>query len=192
METAESHLTELDRQVGDGDLGLTLKRGVRALMGRLNELVTGDAASALERIGILLQEILGGSSGPLYGVLFLKAAASLKRTGQHDLAGWAAAVEAGCAAISEIGGARPGDRTMLDALLPFARSLAMDAAKHEPLPSALSRAVKAAERGAEETAQMHPRRGRSRYLTERALGHPDPGAVAASLWLRAVCSTISF
>lgn len=188
---AVPHLTELDRQVGDGDLGITLERGVRAVVGDLTEIARGDAAAALQRIGLLLQDVLGGSSGPLYGVLFLKAAASLKASGERELGDWAAAVEAGCAAISEIGGARPGDRTMLDALLPFAKSLADGAAKREPLASVLAHAVRAAEDGAAETAQMHPRRGRSRYLTGRALGHPDPGAVAVAIWLRAVCSTIS-
>jgi dihydroxyacetone kinase len=80
---------------------------------------------------------------------------------------------------------------MLDALLPFANSLSEGAAKHELLASVLAQAVKAAEDGAAATAQMQPRRGRSRYLTNRVLGHPDPGAVAASIWLRAVCSAIS-
>jgi dihydroxyacetone kinase len=191
IQKAESRLTELDRQVGDGDLGITLERGVRALVSRLTEIASGDPASGLQKIGLVLEDVLGGSSGPLYGVLFLKAAASLKAGGQHDLAAWAAAVEAGCAAISEIGGALPGDRTMLDALLPFAKSLAADAAKQEPPPSALARAAKAAEGGAQATARMPARRGRSRYLTGRVLGHPDPGAVAASLWLGAVCSALS-
>ncbi|HXE15510.1 MAG TPA: dihydroxyacetone kinase subunit DhaL [Bryobacteraceae bacterium] len=188
---AEPHLTELDRQVGDGDLGITLERGVRAIIERLGEIATGDTPAALQRMGLLLQDVLGGSSGPLYGVLFLKAAASLKENARNELARWAAAIEAGCAAISEIGGARAGDRTMLDALLPFANSLAEGAAKQQPLASVLAQAVKASEEGAAATAQMQPRRGRSRYLTNRALGHPDPGAVAASIWLRAVCLAIS-
>jgi dihydroxyacetone kinase len=188
---AEPHLTELDRQVGDGDLGTTLERGVRALVGRLPEITKGDTATALQYMGLLLQDVLGGSSGPLYGVLFLKAAASLKKNSRNELGDWAAAVNAGCRAISEIGGAVAGDRTMLDALLPFANSLAAGAPIRAPLASVLAQAVKAAEEGAAVTAQMQPRRGRSRYLTGRALGHPDPGAIAASIWLRAVCSAIS-
>jgi dihydroxyacetone kinase len=75
---------------------------------------------------------------------------------------------------------------MLDALLPFAESLRQAALQQRPIRDGLWDAVNAAERGAEQTAQMVPRRGRSSYIGERALGHPDPGAVAVAIELRAV------
>jgi dihydroxyacetone kinase len=92
------------------------------------------------------------------------------------------AVTEGCQAISELGGAAAGDRTMLDALLPFADTL-----KRE---QNLEHAVEAAEKAAETTAQMIPRRGRASYLGKRALGSPDPGAIAAAIWLRAVVDSL--
>ncbi len=187
---AEDLLTEMDREVGDGDLGNNLARAARALQARAPQLPLDNPVEALKEIGIVLQDVMGGSSGPLYGVLFLKAAAALDTRGMNDLTNWAAAVEAGCVAISEIGGARPGDRTMLDALVPFAETLATEAAKNTPLADALTAASAAAEEGARKTASMLPRRGRSSYLAERALGHPDPGAMAASIWLRAVSSSL--
>lgn len=178
---AETELTELDRAGGDGDLGVTMARGARAL---LNFPLPADPAAALRAIGLTLQRELGGSSGPLYGAFFLRAA-------QHAGAGdWGAAAEAACGAISELGGARPGDKTMLDALTPFAASLRASTTAGDPLPQAVSAAAKAAEGGAAATAHMHARRGRASYLGDRALGHRDGGAVAAAIWLRALASAL--
>jgi dihydroxyacetone kinase len=95
---------------------------------------------------------------------------------------WPSAVMEGCEAIGELGGARSGDRTMLDALLPFAAQLKN---------SNLDEAVRAAEAGANDTAAMIPRRGRASYLGERALGHPDAGAMAVAIWLRAIARTLA-
>jgi dihydroxyacetone kinase len=91
---------------------------------------------------------------------------------------WSAAIEHGSRAISELGGAKPGDRTMLDALDRFVQALKNG--------SGLDAAATAAEEGARATAQMKPKAGRSSYLGERVLGTPDPGAKAVSIWLRAV------
>lgn len=186
---SEGLLTEMDRVVGDGDLGNNLARGAHALLARLDTLPFDDPKESLREIGLILQDVLGGSSGPLYGVLFLKASATLNSQSSNELQSWADAIHAGCMAITEIGGARAGDRTMLDALLPFAASLDAAGRKNSGWMKALGEAVAAAENGAAETAKMFPRRGRSRYLFDRALGHPDPGATAVSIWLRAVLSS---
>ena len=100
------------------------------------------------------------------------------------------AVHEGCKAISELGGAKPGDRTMLDALEPFERTL-RNSLNKEPLLQALMAGVKAAEDGAEATAGMKPRLGRSGYLGDRVLGYPDPGAKAVAIWLRAAAAALS-
>ena len=92
------------------------------------------------------------------------------------------AVRQGCEAISELGGAKPGDRTMLDALDPFVKGL----------KDGLGAAVEAAERGVDATAGMRPRLGRSSYLGDRVLGHVDPGAKAVAIWLRAVSEVLGF
>jgi dihydroxyacetone kinase len=104
------------------------------------------------------------------------------------LAQWAKALEEGIHAISELGGAKPGDRTMLDALHPFALSLKSIGTK-DSRESVLA-AVEEARRGAEATAQMEPRLGRSSYLRDRVLGHPDPGAIAVVIWLRAISEVL--
>ena len=144
-----------------------------------------DVPATLKALGHTLWQELGGSSGPLYGVLFLRCGSVLEGAGATGLAQWAEAFDQGCQAISELGGAKPGDRTMLDALDPFVKALKSLDGKASR--EAVFSAVDAAERGVEATAKMKPRLGRSSYLGDRVLGYPDPGAKAITIWLRAAC-----
>jgi dihydroxyacetone kinase len=145
-----------------------------------------DPAGALQALGATLQRALGGTSGPLYAAFFLRASGVLRRNKADDPAAWAEAFQAGCAAISEMGGAGRGDRTMLDALLPAAEAFAEAVKAGRFVAEALRTAASAATDGARATAELVPRRGRSSYLAERAVGHPDPGAEAVAVWLAAV------
>lgn len=180
---AEPELTTLDQASGDGDLGFNLARGVRALKEQVSALERQPPAQAVASMGRTLQNVVGGSSGALYGILFFRAASALAEFARLDLQSWGSALQQACAAVSEAGGATSGDRTMLDALVPFATAL-LDG-------KGLELAAEAATAGADETADLVPRRGRSSYLRERALGHKDPGAVAAAIWLRAVASSLA-
>jgi dihydroxyacetone kinase len=146
-----------------------------------------DISGTLKALAHTLGRELGGSSGPFYGVLFLRCANVLGRFRTTERAQWVQAIEEGCRAISELGGAKPGDRTMLDALYPFVNTWKQ---QKEATPQAVWAAVEAAEQGAAATAQMKPKLGRSSYLGDRVLGHPDPGARAVSIWLRAVCQSL--
>ena len=145
--------------------------------------------ATLKALGHTLRRALGGSSGPLYGVLFLRCGSAFEGSRATGLAQWGEALDQGCRAIGELGGAKPGDRTMLDALDPFVRTLQQSIGVKETRDAVLA-AVEAAERGAEATAQMEPKLGRSSYLGVRVLGHPDPGAKAISLWLRDACEAL--
>jgi dihydroxyacetone kinase len=164
----EAELTRLDQVVGDGDLGSALARGARAW---LAEPVTGSAASQLRGLAEHARRVIGGTSGPLYAVGLLQTAEGLARG-----LDWPDAFRAGVQALMDLGGAVPGDRTMIDALVP-----AIDGA-HDGLDVALS----AAREGAAATAVLLARRGRSSYLGDRVQGTPDPGAVAVTVWLAAV------
>ena len=139
----------------------------------------------------MFQKVVGGSSGPFYAILFLRAANSLRVANMDDPKAWAKASLDACDAISELGGATAGDRTMLDALVPFANALTTALERGSSTAESLEAAVCVAEAGAEATAQMIPRRGRSSYLGDRAVGHPDPGAVAVAVWLRAAASALA-
>jgi dihydroxyacetone kinase len=171
-------------------LGVTLSRGAKAVLQNRSARPINNEADALEEIAITLQQSMGGSSGPLNGVLLLRAANSLRGSATRGAIDWAQAAVEACKAVGEMGGASAGDRTMLDALIPFAETFRTDLSAGRNASEALNAAVDAAEGGAQETATMFPKRGRSSYLGERALGHPDPGADAAAIWLRAAASAI--
>jgi dihydroxyacetone kinase len=185
---AEDELTELDRITGDGDLGTGMSRAAGAVQEAVRSYPLDDIAATLKALGDTLGRALGGSSGPLYGVFFLRCGSVLEHSGATNLAGWGNALDQGCRAISELGGAKPGDRTMLDALDPFVRTLKAGAGK-APREAILA-AVEAAEHGVDATAQMRPRLGRSSYLGDRVLGYPDPGAKAVAIWLRAAWESL--
>ena len=187
---AEPELTRLDQAVGDGDLGLSLSRGAAAIEAGLARFDLTDQRRTLERIAALLRRVIGGTSGPLYAVLLLRAANGLSRTRtENDVTRWAACLDAGWRAVGELGDARPGDRTMLDALAPAAAALTEAASAGSSFAAAAAAAASAAVRGASATVGMHPRRGRSSYLAERVGTTPDPGAVAVGIWLRAIAQS---
>jgi triose/dihydroxyacetone kinase / FAD-AMP lyase (cyclizing) len=185
---AEVQLTELDRITGDGDLGSSVKRGAAAVEDQLESYPLDDVAATAKAIGHTLRRALGGSSGPLYGVLFLRFGNAFELSSAKGDARWAEALEAGRRAIGKLGAANPGDRTMLDALVPFVQHLqGLNGIDSREI---LQAAVSAAEKGAEATSRMSPRLGRSSYLGDRVLGHPDPGAMAVAIWLRASFESI--
>ena len=186
---AEGELTEMDRITGDGDLGMSMKRAAVAVRDALASYPLDDIPAALKALGQTLRRELGGSSGPLYGVLFLRCGNVLANSGWAALPQWAEAIAEGSHAIGELGGAKPGDRTMLDALDPFVKCL--QGAGTSAWRETLRAAVDAAHRGANATAQMTPRLGRSSYLGDRVLGHPDPGAKAVAIWLSALCESLA-
>jgi triose/dihydroxyacetone kinase / FAD-AMP lyase (cyclizing) len=185
---AEEELTEMDRATGDGDLGASMRRAALAVQSRMNSYPLNNVSATLKALGHLLQREMGGSSGPLYGVLFLRCGNVLESSSTSGLARWVEAVDQGCQAISELGGAKTGDRTMLDALAPFVKSL--KDARGEPSREIFLTAVEAAEGGVEATARMRARLGRSSYLGDRVIGHPDPGAKAVAIWLRAASEAL--
>jgi dihydroxyacetone kinase len=184
---SEAELTELDRMTGDGDLGVSMARAAQAVQQAVNSYPLNDVSLTLKALARTLARELGGSSGPFYGVFFLRCGNVLGRSRTIEGAQWVQAIEEGCQAISELGGAKPGDRTMLDALYPFVNTWKQ---QRGATPQAVWAAVEAAEQGAAATAQLKPKLGRSSYLGDRVLGHPDPGARAVSIWLRAVCESL--
>ena len=186
---AEGELTEMDRVTGDGDLGTNMERAAKAVKGELGSYPLDNVPATLKALGHTLRRELGGSSGPLYGVLFLRCGNVLASSGVTGLAQWAEALDKGCVAISDLGGAKPGDRTMLDALDPFVKAL-KNSTSGNTSREAVVAAVEAAKRGVEATAQMKPRLGRSSYLGDRVLGYPDPGAKAITIWLHAVSEAL--
>ncbi|WNG38513.1 dihydroxyacetone kinase subunit DhaK [Archangium violaceum] len=188
LDAAEARLTELDSAAGDGDLGISMVRGAAALRA-LPESSWTNPARALTAMGEAVRRSIGGSSGPFYATALLRAARRLADVAP-DATGWAEAFHAGVEAVAELGGARPGDRTMLDALRPAADAFSQALNAGKSPAEAWNACVLAAERGAEATTGMKPRLGRASYLGERAVGVPDAGAAAVVVWLKALSSCI--
>lgn len=184
LEAAEPRLTALDSAAGDGDLGLSLARGAEAIRA-LPESSWASPSRALAAMGQALRRAIGGSSGPFYATALLRAARRLSE-GPVDAAAWAEAFHIAVDAVSELGGARPGDRTMLDALRPASDAFARAVKAGQSPADAWAACVREAEQGAEATSRMQPRLGRASYLGERALGVPDAGAAAVVVWLKAL------
>jgi dihydroxyacetone kinase len=185
---AEGELTEMDRIVGDGDLGASMKRASTVVQESVDLYPLDEAPATMKALGQTLRSALGGSSGPLYSVFFLRCGNVLENSSWTSLEQWANAAEEGVRAISELGGAKPGDRTMLDALYPFVAALKNAGANASR--EVLRAAVEEAKRGADATAKMLPHLGRSSYLGNRVIGHADPGATAVAIWLRAVVEAL--
>lgn len=181
LAAAEPRLTELDSRAGDGDLGVSMERAAEALRA-LPAGAFADPPTALAAMADALRRAIGGSSGPFYATALMRAARELPLA--PGVADWAVAFRAGVAAVAALGGAKPGDRTMLDALVPAADAFA--AAAGGGLQAAARAAAEAAERGAEATATMVPRLGRASYLGARAVGAPDAGAAAVAVWWRSL------
>ncbi|XP_074563724.1 putative 3,4-dihydroxy-2-butanone kinase [Curcuma longa] len=184
-------LNEWDSKVGDGDCGSTMYRGATAVLEDIKCYPLNDAAETVNEIGASLRRVMGGTSGILYDIFCKAAYASLKQNQVISSRQWATALEASVAAVSKYGGAVAGYRTMLDALIPASEVLRerLDAGD-DPL-TALLLSSEAAVTGAESTKNMRALAGRSSYVAPDLLSSvPDPGAMAAATWYRAVALAV--
>jgi dihydroxyacetone kinase-like protein len=186
----EELLTRLDAAIGDADHGANMARGMKAVVGKLDEGADAEPSALLKRVGMTLVSTVGGASGPLYGTFFLRMAASAGDATELDGARLAAALRAGLDGIVARGKAEAGDKTMIDALAPAVDAL--DAALGgEELAGALRAAASAAAAGRDATTPMQARKGRASYLGERSIGHQDPGATSLTLLVEAAAATLA-
>jgi len=187
VESESDHLTQLDSAIGDGDHGVNMNRGFQAVQKAL----AGQGGSVppgqlLVIAGKTLVSTVGGASGPLYGTALRHAGRALGKDPEFDGDGLVKALQAAVAGVRDLGAASPGDKTMVDALVPALDALREALDSGLPLGQALSSAAEAAEEGARSTVPMQARKGRASYLGERSIGHQDPGATSSALILRAL------
>jgi phosphoenolpyruvate---glycerone phosphotransferase subunit DhaL len=186
------HLSQLDAAIGDGDHGINMNRGLEAVG---KALAAQDGALPPGRLLILtgktLVSTVGGASGPLWGSFFRSAGRALGDSPSLDGAALGTALRAGVKAVQDLGAAVPGDKTMVDALVPAVAALEDALAAGAPLAEAATRAADAAEEGARATVPMQARKGRASYLGERSVGHEDPGAASSVLVLRALARAVA-
>ncbi|MEV5861581.1 dihydroxyacetone kinase subunit DhaL [Streptomyces sp. NPDC052071] len=169
-------LTELDAAIGDADHGSNMRRGFAAVNDVLEKEDPRTPGTVLTLAGRHLISTVGGASGPLYGTLLRRTGKALGDATEVTTDQLADALGAGVAAVTQLGGAQAGDKTMLDALLPAV----------EVLGTSFEAARDAALAGALETVPMRARKGRASYLGERSIGHQDPGAASSALLVGAL------
>ena len=179
----EQELGRLDAAAGDGDHGGTMVRGLTAAAAAVDSRVEalvetgGDCppGELLIAAGDAFADAAGGASGALFGALLTTIGRKLPG-GDVSPRAVCAAVEAGAATVAKLGKAAPGDKTMLDALAPFAADFAAAVEQGKDTAAAWHTALPAAAAGAAATAEMVAKRGRASRLGERSRGHVDPGA----------------
>jgi len=175
MTEHREELVRLDTAIGDGDHGTNMDRGMRRALESLGAKEQADTGEVLKTVAMALVSSVGGAAGPLYGTLLLQMGTALDGEPEVDLPGYAAAWRKGVVAVQARGKAEPGDKTMVDALLP-----AVAALEQAPdLDAALQAAASAAEQGMRDTIPLIARKGRASYLGERSRDHQDPGATSS-------------
>jgi len=175
-------LTELDRAIGDGDHGLNMRRGAQAIQAQIDQLDGPSLNDSLRSMGMICMSSIGGSSGPVFGTLLITLAKELPtRPSSDDLA---RAVGAGIKALTRLGKAEVGQKTLLDVLDPVRRVLEQGGA------GLGGRVRQCALDSANATAHIEATRGRASFLRERARGHIDPGSRSMALIIGAICDTL--
>ena len=186
----ESMLGDLDAVAGDGDHGAGMTRGSKAAAEAAHWLVKegAGAQTTLAGAGARWSENAGGASGALWGAALIAAGNALGDDKVLDLKSYANAVNSFVKSIQQLGGANVGDKTMIDAQVPFAEVFESSISQGLSFIDSWNRAAIASTSAAKETANLTPKMGRARVLAEKSLGHPDPGATSFSLIVSSISS----
>ena len=175
-------LTALDQAIGDGDHGINMRRGALAIQARQDELAAMSLNDALRTMGLTCMSKIGGSAGPVFGTLLLTLATELPDP--PTAATLASAVNAGIKALTRLGKAEVGQKTLLDVLDPVEKTLARGG------DDLITRVRQCAFDSSDATAQMDAIKGRASFLGDRALGHVDPGSRSVALVIAAICDSL--
>jgi len=188
--TNKEQLTELDSAIGDGDHGINMDRGMSAVLGKVDTADHDqDIGALLKTVGMTLVSTVGGAGGPLYGTLFMQMGTALPGKAVIGPDDWTAALDAAVSGVQARGKAEPGDKTMIDALIPGRDALKSALVGGASFEDALKRSADAAGQGMRDTVPLVAKKGRASYLGERSAGHQDPGATSSHLLLEAAAET---
>ena len=180
----QGFLSEIDGKIGDGDHGINMSKGFRLAGERLS----GGAglAQSFATLGDTLLSDIGGSMGPLYGTFFTEMADALDGAERIDAGRFAATLRAGVETVADLGGAKPGDKTLMDVLVPAQAAFDAALGRGEDFAACLGAMKEAAAAGLESTRDMVARIGRASRLGERSRGTLDAGAASCNLLLAAL------
>lgn len=179
----EREFGDLDSVVGDGDFGFSLARGFEIVLADWDSYDRADIGTFLQKIAVAITSRIGGTSGPIWGTAFLRAATVAK--GKDALSGddVVAMLHAAIDGIKARGNADVGDKTLLDALVPMTDAIEARLAAGGSSDEIVAVAAESARTAADATVTMQAKRGRAAYTGERSIGSPDPGAVAVAVIL---------
>lgn len=186
----EAQIESLDREIGDGDHYINMKRGCATIDSMCDELADLSPDVALNKIGMKLLSTIGGESGPLFASFFISMGKTLKENGGNDTAHIAAAFAAGVQAIMQRGKASLGEKTMLDVLIPVSHTFTTLAVQNTDIKILASTIKAEAEKGVLATKNLVATKGRAAGLGERAIGHIDAGAKSCQVMIEAVCNLL--
>ncbi len=186
----EAEIESLDREIGDGDHYINMKRGCTTIAAMRDEIAVLSPDAALNKIGMKLLSTIGGASGPLFASFFMSMGKTLKENGSSDTAHIAAAFAAGVQAIMQRGKADLGEKTMLDVLIPVSRTFTTLAVQNTATKTLATGLKTEAEKGMLATKDMIATKGRAAGLGERAIGHIDAGAKSCQVMIEAVCNLV--
>jgi phosphoenolpyruvate---glycerone phosphotransferase subunit DhaL len=181
-------LTDLDSAIGDADHGINMARGMNAVIDKLDGGQPARVNDLFKTVAMTLVMSVGGASGPLYGTFFLRFAGATGPAIELDAEALHTALRAGLTGVVERGKAKPGDKTMVDALSPALDAMEAVIKKGGDLVAAVTAARDAAASGRDATVPMVARKGRASYLGERSAGHMDPGAASMSMLFDALAA----
>lgn len=187
----ESALESLDREIGDGDHYINMKRGASAIVEMQTELEPLSVDAALNKIGMKLLSTIGGASGPLLASFFMGMAKTIKESGDDSTQTYAQAFAAGVDMIRQRGKADLGEKTMLDVLIPVANQFKTLTAANTEIKEICTALTITAEQGMLSTKNLIATKGRAAGLGDRAIGHIDPGAKSCQLMITTVCKLIA-
>jgi dihydroxyacetone kinase-like protein len=190
LEAAKDYLGELDAAVGDGDQGVTMTIGFRAIRDVLPSLKGQDAGTIIARAGMTFNGKAASTIGALIATAGMRAGKEIKGKTEFGLEDLVRMVDAAIVGIKERGKADVGDKTVLDMLAPTLASLKASAAEGMTLTEALERSVVAAESGVKKTIPMKSKIGRASWLADRTVGHQDPGATSFYLMWKSMAEYV--
>lgn len=176
MAANRDRLIEMDAAIGDGDLGITMSRGFSEASAALRDEPADDPGKLLMKAGMVIAKTAPSTMGTLIATGFMRGGKVVSGTVELNTGAMAVFFEAFAAGIMERGGAKPGEKTILDTLVPVSEALQRADGEGVPLGEALQSALVAAESGAESAKAMRAVHGRPSYYGNRSVGHEDPGA----------------
>lgn len=180
MAEHRQELTDLDQAIGDGDHGINMNRGFKAVMEKLPTVEDKNIDDILKTVGMTLVSTVGGAAGPLYGTAFMKAGASTKGKEELSNEDIILAFDEAVGGIQFRGKAVKGEKTILDSMIPAIDAIKACIGDGKTMAEALVSAEKAAWDGVEYTKTIIATKGRASYLGERSIGHQDPGATSTA------------